>query len=718
MAMKIAAPDTVIGNFEDSEFDHKGYKSKFYKKEGGYFVSTKNAKGEMEEYKITHTFGIHPLQQYIVEFPNGRKQCLHIAWDAVKKQWYHLYGDMDIAHGEWLNWTGGSQNWNSMCADCHSTELKKSYDPKTDTYNTTFKEINVSCEACHGPADQHILAKLNPDAGLEDGPDFVGLKMDKTPSNKTEVEKCARCHSRRGQISDYYDHKGEFMDHYLPEILRDNIYHKDGQILDEVYVYGSFVQSKMYHQHNVRCTNCHNPHTAQLKMQGNALCMQCHSLPGQNGVKDSTEPSNFYMTTAHHMHKEGTEAAQCINCHMTGKHYMGIDFRRDHSFRIPRPDQSVRHGTPNACSNCHGAEGKLWTDKDKKDLSGAKWAADKIVAKYGPNRRPHFSDLLLPGRVPMYPQYPLLVQLAKDTKTQVIARATALWLLQNFPAPEVYNNARNLLSDPEPLIRFHALGIFNGIDKLQRIQIVAPLLKDKVRAVRGEAANILSDVTDINKIPAEYREAFESSLKEYKSYLKFMSDSPGGQMNISNFHYRRQENKEAQEALRNVIRIDNHFNQARMNLAFMLGMEKKYDEAEKLYLKIIEQEPQFGGAWYNLAILYTEMDELDKAADAFGSASNRDPRNLRIYYNHGLTLQKLKRYEEAEKVFTSAMMRKDVDHRRSADSRQILYAMILMQIEAKRAQQLNNSMNNFKNIYTEKDPLWKEIQKKVQEAFK
>ena len=721
MAMKPAGADSIIADFNNTEFEHKGYKSKFYMKDGGYFVSTKNAKGEMQEFKVTHTFGLEPLQQYIVEFPNGRSQCLHIAWDAKKKTWYHLYGDMDIDHGEWLNWTGASQNWNSMCADCHSTELKKNFDPETDSYNTTFKEINVSCEACHGPADQHILAKLNPDAGIEKDPHFIGLKMAETPINKTEVEKCARCHSRRGQISDYYDHKGEFMDHYLPEILRDNIYHPDGQILDEVYVYGSFAQSKMYHQHNVRCTNCHNPHTAKLKMQGNDLCMQCHKLPGQNGVKDSSDVSNFYTTKAHHMHKEGTEAAQCINCHMTGKHYMGIDFRRDHSFRIPRPDQSVMFGTPNACSNCHKAEGELRTetgvDRDKIDLSGAKWAAEAVIKHYGKERRPHFSDLLLPGRNGERPQPHLLIQLARDKTAQPLARATAIWLLSNFAGfSPAESAAKELLQDKEPIVRFHAMAMFTNRKLDQKIAIYGPLLHDDIRAVRGEAANNLSDITQPDLLPEKYRSAFKKALGEYRSYMKFMADSPGGQMNISNFHYKRGEKKESMDALRNVIKIDSHFNQARMNLAYMLGIEKKYEEAEKVYLKVIEQEPKFPGGWYNLGILYTEMEEYEKADNCFNEAIIRQPRNLRIYLNRGLTLQKLKRYDEAEKVFYKAITQEGAT--RDPNAREIAYALILMQIDRGHLEKANSTLGSFVNIYGQKDPYIKEIGRRMGMAQK
>lgn len=685
MAMKPATAKSVLGDFNNAEFTHKGTTSRFYKKGDIFYVSTKNAKGELEEFEITYTFGIHPLQQYIVEFPNGRKQCLHTAWDNVKKKWYHLY-DIDIKHGEWLNWTGGSQNWNSMCADCHSTELKKNYDPKKDEYHTTYKNINVSCEACHGPSEQHILAKLNPTAKLNNGPDFLPLTLSKTPVNKTEVEKCARCHSRRGQLTSHYDHKGELMDHYLPEILRDDVYHEDGQILDEVYVYGSFVQSKMYHQQNVRCSNCHDPHTTKLKFQGNALCMQCHNKPFVDGKQGQTI-SNFYDSPKHHFHKQGSTGAQCIECHMAGKHYMGIDFRRDHSFRIPRPDQSVKHGTPNACNTCH-------KDKD------AKWAEAAVVKNYGDKRKPHFSDLLLAGRDQKNPNPPKLIELAMDTTQPPIARATALWILQNFPYRESLLCARELLQDKEPIVRYHAMAVFNQFDQTQRKIIFSPLLLDKVRAVRMQAASNICDIK-FSDLEPKYQAAYTKAIAEYQDYMKFNADSSNGQMNISIFHMRRKDMDKAKEALRRVIKIDNHFNQAKINLAHIYAINGEYKEAEKLYLDIIKLEPSFHGTWYNLGLLYSEMKSYLKATEAFKQATIREPRNLRIYYNRALCLQKIKKYFEAEKVFYQALSVPGIDQR-DPNAEALVYALIILQLDMKNMQKATETIGTYVQIYGQK----------------
>ena len=691
MAMKLPNKDTVKGNFNNAEFTHKGRTSKFFMKGDDYYVTTPNAKGEMQEFKVIYTFGIHPLQQYIVEFPKGRKQCLHIAWDDVKKQWYHLYGQMDIADDEWLNWTGGSQNWNAMCADCHSTEVKKNYNPDTETYDTSYKIINVSCEACHGPSDQHVLAKMNPDAGLDNGPLFKGLKKDKNlQNNKVEIEKCARCHSRRSQLTSYYDHSGTFMDHYLPEILREGVYHKDGQIDDEVYVYGSFVQSKMYHN-NVRCSDCHNPHTNKLKFEGNALCMQCHSKT----------PEKAFDSPAHHFHQMGTEGAKCVNCHMAGKHYMGIDFRRDHSFRIPRPDQTVKYGTPNACNGCHS---------DKKP----EWAVEAIEKVHGKERKLHFSDMLIPGKDRYQPRFDLLAKLAEDTTQPAIARATAIWLLQPLNTQAVYSLAHKLLQDKEPIVRYHALGVFSMIPKSQRAAVISTMLKDPVRAIRIETANQLSDINK-NELDESLREDFVKATKEFREYLKMHSDSAGGQVNISNFHSRRQEPELAIDALKKAVKIDNHFNMARMNMAYMLSMDKKYDEAEKVYKKVLEQEPYYSEAWYSLGLLYSEQENYKDAVNAFTKASVRQPDNLRIYYNKALSLQKLGQNQDAEKVFIEALSRKVPKDQNVAD---LFYGLIMLQLDMKQMEKASQTIASFVQAFGQQHPYMRSIGQKMKELQK
>ncbi|MHC5068318.1 MAG: ammonia-forming cytochrome c nitrite reductase subunit c552, partial [Planctomycetota bacterium] len=169
-------------------------------------------------------------------------------------------------------------------------------------------------------------------------------------SNKLQVDSCARCHARRGQIhDDAYTFGDDFLDHHHPSLMISPLYHPDGQILDEDYVYGSFLQSAMYHA-GVTCADCHDVHSTRTHVEGNALCARCH-LP------------STYDTPEHHFHPTDSTGASCADCHMPETVYMGVDWRRDHSMRVPRPDLSLRHGTPNACTTCHSDQDDAWASE-------------------------------------------------------------------------------------------------------------------------------------------------------------------------------------------------------------------------------------------------------------------------------------------------------------------------------------------------------------------
>ena len=334
--------------------------STFYRKNGDYFVRTDGPDGKLHDYPIKYTFGWAPLQQYLIEFPGGRLQCLGIAWDNRPaeqggRRWFHLYPDEKIDHKNRLHWTGRDQNWNYQCAECHSTDLQKHYNLETDSFKTTWAEIDVACEACHGPGARHVaLAKGQSGGQTATRDSGTGLLVDLkdrdggawiidsgtgVPSRRsvprtshTKIEMCARCHSRRGQIHAEYSHGNTLGNTHRLSRLEEPLYHSDGQIKEEVYVYGSFIQSSMYRA-GVTCTDCHDAHSLRLKAEGNLLCAQCHQ-------------AQRYDTVDHHRHPIGSAGATCIACHMPQQAYMVIDDRADHSIRVPRPDLSLKLGTP------------------------------------------------------------------------------------------------------------------------------------------------------------------------------------------------------------------------------------------------------------------------------------------------------------------------------------------------------------------------------------
>ncbi len=652
-AMKVADSITILGDFNTTVFEHKGVKNTFFKKGQDFYVNTTDKNGNYQDYKIEYTFGVTPLQQYIVKFPNGEYQCLITAWDTEKNKWFHLQPNLDLAHDEWINWTGGAMRWNTACADCHSTNLEKNFDSKTQTFNTTFSHINVSCEACHGPAGDHVSFYKHGKEGSKP----QKLYLDTSVSQSGVVEKCARCHSRRSQITKKFDYTGHFLDHYNPALLIDPMYEADGQIKDEVYVYGSFMQSKMY-QNNVACTDCHDAHSMQLKQTGNNLCMSCH------------EPK--YNDESHHFHKMGTEGAQCINCHMTGKTYMGNDFRRDHSFRVPRPDQSVKYGTPNACNDCH-------TDKTPQ------WASNFINTKYGTKRPDHFSNYLLEGN---HGKHEALYALVSQGKFPGIARATALFQYSNNPlSPKEINGIRQFLKDSSILVRHEAVRSFEKIRDQNYHGDIAPLLRDSIRLVR------ISAVKYFNSIGADMSSNtdFVKAEKEFLEELDMNADFASGQHQIAVYHELKGHTDLAIKAYKRSLDIDNRYNVSRMNLALLLYRQGQIEEAKKLYLKVIALEPEYSNSYYMLGLLYNEIGDAKNTLKYLGEACDKEPANIRAFYNYALKLQ-------AEKL-----NQKSIDILKKAlgifpDNENLLYVKLIGEINLKKTLEARNTCSRLIKI--------------------
>ena len=521
LAMQRATKATVLGDFNDAEFTHFGVTSRFYTDGERFYVNTEGPDGRLADFEIKFTFGIHPLQQYLVEFDGGRLQALSIAWDTRSQElggqkWFHLYPNERIEHNDSLHWTGLNQNWNYMCAECHSTNLKRNYDPQSNSYDSTWSELNVSCEACHGPASKHVDWASK--AGGEEKNNYglvvdlsrsgewlldeqTGIAANPSRSSSQQIETCARCHSRRTVLSEEYQHGKRLINTYRPQVLLENLYHADGQIQDEVYVYGSFIQSKMYAK-GVMCTDCHDPHTLELKAQGNALCNTCH-LAGK------------FDTPEHHFHQQGSEAAQCVSCHMPARLYMVNDSRRDHSFRVPRPDLSEQMNAPDVCTDCH--QGRR-----------ASWAADVIRDKTGLNKRPvHFGVAIQAGRSGALDAETRLIHLAQNPGLPGIVRATGATLLGNYMSPLSIQAITGLLKDKDPLVRVNALTALEGLAPQQKLDLVSGLLNDPETTVKIEAASLLADVPG-ELMNSDQRSAFGEAIDAYIKVQENNSEKMAG----------------------------------------------------------------------------------------------------------------------------------------------------------------------------------------------
>ncbi len=633
-AMDIANETTVRGDFNDTEFERNGTVSRFYRRDGKYFAFTEGPGGEMQEFEITHTFGWEPLQQYLVPFPGGRLQALSISWDTQREEWFYLYPGQDIPADDWLHWTRNAQNWNGMCAECHSTNLIKGYDAGTETYTTTWSEIDVSCEACHGPGSKHVLWAEMPDMARPPVENYDLPIKSSDVTNQQYVELCAPCHSRRTELGDYDHARPELLDNVLPAVLREGLYHPDGQILEEVYVYGSFVQSKMY-RNDVSCGDCHDAHALELHYEGNELCGQCHR-------------SDVYDSYDHHFHQETyqgepSDGALCVKCHMVEQPYMVVDWRADHSLRVPRPDLTAETGSPNACtqSGCH----------DDRPLS---WSLDAYRLWYGQARKPHYGQIFAAAREADPEARDELVKIAGDPLYSSMARATALAYLASYPGPESSDAFNLALMDEDALIRYTALSNASASSPERLVELLSPLLFDPVRAVRMEAANRLADAPAGTLQPYQ-REALANGTAEYRESMEYSLDFSFSAHNLGNLSARLGDAAEAERYYRIAVGIDDLFAPAKVNLALLLNANSRNTEAEGLLREVLEDYPGQFEAAYNLGLLLAEMDRLEEATEFLGQASDGLPARARAHYNYGLALQSLGRSEDAEGALLRAL---------------------------------------------------------------
>jgi len=628
MAMMIADNDSVKADFNNAAFNYNGIVSTFYKKDGKFMVKTDGPDGKLHAYEISYTFGIYPLQQYMIKFPNGKVQVLDPTWDNRSKEeggqrWYHIHADENVTAGDVLHWTGPNMNWNYMCADCHSTNLKKNYDEKTKSYHTTWSSINVSCEACHGPASQHMEWSRNKELNVSNKgfPLSLKYKVDKWDTNSTshknaltdkEIEVCAKCHSRRSQLDDDFTPGDKFSDHYLAVLLEENLYFPDGKIEDEVYVYDSFLQSKMYAK-GVTCTDCHNPHTLKRRAAGDKVCFQCHT-------------EGKYTATAHHKHQAGSTGSSCISCHMPARTYMGVDSRNDHSFRIPRPDISVEmKEVPNACNLCH-------TDKD------AKWAADAVKKWYGrtPVGKQNFAHSLQALRMNAQDApkelYKVLMGDAPD-----IAKATATTYLGNYPSRQTYTTTLQMLRRSDPKVRRAALQALEAFPPKMRMKQTFEMLKDPVLIVRTEAARQLAAFS-LGEVDAKTKEVLEKAFDEYEKTMLFTAERPESQLSLGIYYSNRKMPEKAEAAYKEALRLQPQFVPGYINYSNFLMQQGKSSEALEVLKKGIAILPDMGILHHALGLWYVRNKISDKALEELETALKLSPENVRFAYVYAIAL--------------------------------------------------------------------------------
>ncbi|MEW5422331.1 multiheme c-type cytochrome [Amorphus sp. 3PC139-8] len=537
-----ATAENIVADFNDTTFAHDGMTAAFHiDGDGTYRITVTEKDGTTRDYPVHSVAGIEPLQQYLLETEPGRLQSFDVVWDTKKQRWFHLYPDQDLPPNDGLHWTGPYKNWNGRCAVCHSTGYEKNYDPQTKRYASTEVEIGVGCEACHGPGSAHVASAKEWDAKGSAPLPNAGFAVDFSDP-ETTIQQCAGCHSRREPLQAGSPAPGTpYHDAYNLSLLMPGLYHADGQVQDEVYVYGSFLQSKMYEK-GVSCTDCHEPHTMQLVAEGNAVCTQCHS-PAGNPAFPSLRQAE-YDSPDHHFHEPGNSGAACKNCHMVEHVYMGNDWRADHSFRIPRPDLSAKTGSPDACTTCHSDRPPAW--------------AASVIAEHYPDsdhRGPHYGEIFAESRSDPAGTTSDLSALAADPKTAGIVRATALAYLGQSGNPALADQASPLLADEDPLVRASAVDLQRLLPPQERADRLVPLLSDPARTVRIAAARAMLDVP-MQALASDASDDLRRAMDDWQTSMASRLDYPETHLQLAGIALTRRDWPAATAAFREVVDMD------------------------------------------------------------------------------------------------------------------------------------------------------------------
>ncbi|MCC6673430.1 MAG: tetratricopeptide repeat protein [Planctomycetes bacterium] len=635
LAMAAAGPESVRGAFAGETFAWPGGAATFLRRDGAYWIRTEDERGTQQEHRVGFTFGVWPLQQYLLPLPDGRVQAFPVAWDARPaaqggQRWFHADPGRVARAGERFHWTGSFYTWNHTCAECHSTHVQKGFDRAAGRYATRYAGEDVGCEACHGPGDAHVrwaraggragdpddgLAVRLRGARLEDwsfDPATGIARSAAAPRSAIEIQTCARCHARRAPLLDGVTPGAPLTETHLPALLEAGLYHADGQVLDEVFEWGSFLQSRM-HAAGVTCTDCHEPHGARLRAEGNALCARCH-LPAR------------FDTPAHHHHVAGSAGAACTACHMPTKTFMVVHARHDHGFSVPRPDWTARYGVPNACSGCH----------QERDLA---WVQEAFARWYPGLRRDELAVRALHGgrRGDPAARADLVALLGAATRPAIL-RGTAAQLLAEVPGSEPAS-LRAAAADPDPLVR---LGVARGLAALPgeaRLAVGAGLLADAARAVRVEAVRALAALRP--HLQGAARDAYPRARADFVAAATTHADQVESLVGLATLLHDEGDLAEAARILEEARRRDPTRPEPLVNLADLRRAQG--DEARSLELvrAAVGVAPQDAGAWHALGLALVRSARRDEGLQALRRAAGLAPADARLGLVHAIAVHDL-----------------------------------------------------------------------------
>lgn len=588
--------------------------------DGKYVMHVIDGETITETYELVGVIGETPLKQYLAILPGNKLQTISATYDVMKNEWYDVYQGEDRLPGEWGHWAGQGMNWNSNCAYCHTTEYAKGYDFASNSYHSTWTQQSIACAECHTGLEEHVKAAKSGDyeAGL------TRLTPQQTKDN------CVTCHARRDQLTaDAFKPGDKFEDHFeLSTPAQPGLYYHDGQILDEVFVHGSFSMSRMAHA-GVHCMDCHDPHSMDniLPVENNMLCMRCHEA----GVDEAP----IIEPTKHSFHAADSLGNRCVECHMPKTNYMQVDPRADHGFHSPDPLMTRELGIPNACSRCHTDETLDWAVEWSE-----KWYGEQLAE----SRQRQRARAIAAAHAFQPDGLQALLTLAKDEDIPYWT-GTYLSLLANYlPNRVIEEFIKSKLDDPSPLVRSHAT---TALSQTQgNIDLLNKGLEDSSRNVRIAAARGL-EMT--GELPSD-----STGAKDFEAYLEFNIDRPQSLMMMANRSSRDGNLANLVRYLDRAIDYDTLNPEIYRQAAILLSSAGENAKAEAKLHEGWALDRENALFPYSLGLLAAEQEDLDKAIGYLEETVAIAPDFYRAWYNLSLAYQRQNRTQDAERAMQRA----------------------------------------------------------------
>jgi predicted CXXCH cytochrome family protein len=595
--MQQARKESVKGEFAQGKVVLRGTTYLFEIRNNQYYITEPDLLEKPLEHRVEYTLGERRFQHYLTTLEDGRILVLPPTWDIERKQW-----TLDLTIGNPEEGSGDPiQVWNKSCYSCHVSQSQKNFDLEKLRYQTTWRDLGINCESCHGPGSEHI-ARATGVKTLDAGTRAKIKEAIVNPARLNGASSstiCAGCHSLRDIYADnfkaganYYDYFTPVMEYRLPAST-DSAYWPDGrprQLANEAL---GLWQSLCFLKGGATCVTCHTrPHAsdverdARLRPGNNALCTGCHT--------------KFAANTSAHTHHEAKGAGSfCVECHMPAT-VVSLNTRmRDHAMSIPAPENTLRHEIPNACNVCH-------RDKD------AEWTLRQMNAWYGEKARQRLvsrADAFAQARQGDTAVVPELLKLLADPSGGPLIRANAAGYLGRFSNdPAAYESLLHAFTDSEPLVRATAATTIRP-SAAQREELaikLVTLLRDPIRTVRINAA-IAMVAMGVRPFPGEDGERYERAKAEYHTRAELGADDAQQQLAAGKFSFLSGDMTRAVNAFRATLKLDpaipaqyylgrslaqeSDFAAARQILNAIPKDDRQYDSAQRLLAEMAAKEP-------------------------------------------------------------------------------------------------------------------------------